>query len=91
MPVAMLLVINYLECPAYFTRQNIKYQFNMFMVAAAINIVYSILDGPVYIFMDYKSIGTLIFLVGGFISIMLLFLAFNTITMRRLKKKNNKI
>lgn len=61
------------------------------MVAAAINIVYSILDGPVYLFMDYKSIGTLIFLVGGFVTLMLLFLTFNKITMRRLQKRNIKM
>ena len=56
--------------------------------ATAINAFYTFWDKPVYNFMTYEDIGTVVFLGGGFTMITLIFLGMGKVT--QLRTKNTK-
>lgn len=89
MPILMLILINYLEHLQYFHKENLKYQIYQFIFAIIVNVFYTFWDAPVYHFMTYTDIGTVIFLVGGLVTLIGVFLVMMKITAfraRNLKK-----
>jgi hypothetical protein len=85
MPILMLIVIHYFENLEYFHRQNLKYQIYLMAIATIINVFYTFWDKPVYNFMTYEDIGTAFFLIGGFATIILIFLGMGKVTQVRNK------
>jgi hypothetical protein len=54
-------------------------------IATTINVFYSFWDKPVYLFMTYEDIGTVVFLAGGFTMLTLIFLGMGKVTQFRTK------
>lgn len=89
MPILMLILIHYLEHLQYFHLKNIKYQAYLLIFAIIVNVFYTFWDAPVYHFMTYEDIGTVIFLTGGLIMLVLIFLTMMKITALRIKNVKN--
>ncbi len=80
MPILMLILIHYLEHLQYFHKENLRYQIYQFIFAIVVNVFYTFWDEPVYPFITYNDVGTALFLVGGFLTLIGVFIGMTKIT-----------
>lgn len=89
MPILMLILIHYLEHLQYFHLNNLKYQVYLLIFALIVNAFYTLWDKPVYPFLTYQDIDTVIFLVGAIVMLIGLFFTMMKITaFRSINLKN---
>lgn len=89
MPILMLILIHYLEHLQYFHLKNLKYQVYLLIFALTVNAFYTFWDGPVYHFLTYQDIGTVIFMVGAIVMLIGIFLTMMKITTIRSRNLKN--